>query len=54
MDSLKDLEPYVNDAVSHFMNKMGDFQEKSVDLGVWLQLFAFGMYCSSSILCITN
>lgn len=48
MDSLKDLEPYVEDAVSHFMDKMEEFQDKSIDLGEWLQLFAFGMSCSSS------
>lgn len=48
MDSLKDLEPYVEDAVSHFMDKMEEFQGRSIDLGEWLQLFAFGTSCSSS------
>lgn len=43
MDSLKDLEPYVENAVSHFMNKMEEFEGESINLGEWLQLFAFGL-----------
>jgi hypothetical protein len=47
MESLKDLEPYVDNAVSHFMEKMDKMQGRSTDLGEWLQLFAFGMSCDS-------
>jgi hypothetical protein len=42
VDSLKDLEKYVEDAVSHFISKLHKMQGNEVDLGVWLQLFAFG------------
>jgi len=42
MDSLKDLEIYVDDAVSHFMTKMRQLQHQSVNMGLWVQLFAFG------------
>lgn len=42
MDSLKDLEIYVDDAVSHFMAKMREMQGQNVNMGLWVQLFAFG------------
>lgn len=42
MDSLKDLEPYVDDAVSHFMTKMRGMQGQNINMGLWVQLFAFG------------
>lgn len=42
MDSLKDLETYVDDAVSHFMTKMRELQGRNVNMGLWVQLFAFG------------
>ncbi len=42
MDSLKDLEIYVDDAVSHFMTKMREMQGQNVNMGLWVQLFAFG------------
>lgn len=42
MDSLKDLEKYVDDAVDVFMTKMQEMQGQSVDMGLWVQLFAFG------------
>ncbi|KAF9891401.1 hypothetical protein FE257_004257 [Aspergillus nanangensis] len=41
MDSLKDLEHYVDGAVAVFVDKMRGLQEQSIDLGEWLQLFAF-------------
>ena len=44
MDSLKALEKYVQDAVSHFMMKLYETQGNKIDLGVWLQLFAFGRH----------
>lgn len=42
MDSLKDLEKYVDDAVKHFISKMEPMVGKSVDMGLFVQLFAFG------------
>lgn len=42
MDSLKDLEIYVDDAVSHFITKLGEMQGQNVNMGLWVQLFAFG------------
>lgn len=43
MSALKDLEPYVDDCIGVFLSKMEGKREKVVDLGYWLQLFAFGM-----------
>ncbi|MCJ1225072.1 hypothetical protein MMC12_001721 [Toensbergia leucococca] len=40
-NSLKDLEKYVDDAVMHFMAKMSGMQGQGVDMGLWVQLFAF-------------
>ena len=42
LDSLKGLEKYVEDAVHHFVNKLHEMQGTEIDLGLWLQLFAFG------------
>ncbi|KAK4233361.1 hypothetical protein C8A03DRAFT_19556 [Achaetomium macrosporum] len=41
MSSLKELEPYVDNAVLVFLNKLGDMAGQVVDLGNWFQLFAF-------------
>ena len=38
---MKDLEKYVDDAVMHFMAKMSGMQGQGVDMGLWVQLFAF-------------
>lgn len=42
MDSLKDLEKYVDDAVHVFIKKVEGMQGQSMDMGLWVQLFAFG------------
>lgn len=42
MASLKDLEPYVDDCVTMFLDSMADLQGQVVDMGRWVQLFAFG------------
>jgi hypothetical protein len=39
MDSLKDLEKCVQDAVAHFISKLHEMQGTKLDLGVWLQAF---------------
>ncbi len=41
MESLKDIEQYVDDAVAHFGKKMQDRLGQSIDLGLFTQLFAF-------------
>lgn len=43
MESLKDLEPYVEDAIRVFRQRMDEQAGRVVDLGNWVQLFAFGM-----------
>ncbi|KAK5107597.1 hypothetical protein LTR62_000991 [Meristemomyces frigidus] len=41
MESLKDLEPYVDDAVHVFLDHMSELSGRVVDMGNWVQLFAF-------------
>ncbi|MCJ1363635.1 hypothetical protein MMC16_002742 [Acarospora aff. strigata] len=41
MDGLRNLEKYVDDAMSHFMMKMREMQGQNVNMGLWVQLFAF-------------
>lgn len=43
MSSLKELEKWVDDAIEVFMRRMEDQGSRTVDLGKWLQIFAFGM-----------
>lgn len=40
--SLMELELYMSSATSHFMSALAQRQGQRLDLGVWLQLFAFG------------
>ena len=42
LDNLKNLEPYVDAAISNFLSKMRQMQGTRIDMGKWLQLFAFG------------
>jgi cytochrome P450 len=46
MESLKDLEPYVNNAVAVFLDAMSERQNQVVDMGNWVQLFAFDVSLS--------
>ncbi|GAB7361737.1 hypothetical protein MBLNU230_g1784t1 [Neophaeotheca triangularis] len=41
MESLKDLEPYVEDAIKVFRQRMDEQKSRIVDLGNWVQIFAF-------------
>ncbi|KZL73252.1 cytochrome p450 family protein [Colletotrichum incanum] len=41
MTSLKGLEPYVDNAIGVLLEKLGGMLGKTVDLGNWVQLFAF-------------
>ena len=40
--SLMDLETYMDSAIQHFMRVLHQRQGEYLDLGLWLQLFAFG------------
>ena len=42
MEALKDLEPYVDEAVRVFLDNMEQRQGQVIDMGNWVQLFAFG------------
>jgi len=42
MESLKDLEPYVDETTQLFLRKMDERLGQVVDMGNWFQLFAFG------------
>lgn len=42
METLKDLEPYVDSTIYHFMERMAEKSVGEIDLGKWFQLFAFG------------
>ncbi|KAK5160577.1 hypothetical protein LTS14_001589 [Recurvomyces mirabilis] len=42
-DYLRDLEPYVDDAVKVFLDNMAERSGQVLDLGNWVQLFAFGI-----------
>lgn len=41
MDSLKDVEQYVDGAVAHFSRKLQERLGQSIDMGYFVQLFAF-------------
>lgn len=49
MGALKDLEPYVDNAVSVFVEKMNEQEGKVIDMGNWVQLFAFGRFVDNTI-----
>lgn len=49
LDNLKYLEPYVDGTITNFVRKMHEFQGTDIDMGKWLQLFAFGMSTESFI-----
>lgn len=42
MDALKDLEQYVDESIKVFMQNMKERVGKPMDMGKWVQLFAFG------------
>ena len=42
MESLRDLEPYVDNAVNVFLDNMKQREGQVIDMGNWVQLFAFG------------
>ena len=41
MDALKEFEKYVDDAVAHFSRKVQDRRGQKIDMGLFVQLFAF-------------
>ena len=42
METLKDLQPYVDNTIVHFIERMEEKRSGDIDLGKWVQLFAFG------------
>lgn len=42
MDALKDLEQYVDESIKVFMQNMNERAGKPMNMGNWVQLFAFG------------
>lgn len=44
MESLKDLEKYVDDAVAHLVGIVRARQDQNINMGLFVQLFAFGQY----------
>lgn len=42
LESVKDLEPYIDDAIKVFFKHMDEMRDHPIDLGNWIQLFAFG------------
>jgi cytochrome P450 len=44
MEALRDLEPYVDNAVKVFVEKMNESLGQVIDMGNWVQLFAFGSF----------
>ena len=49
MDSLRDLEQYVDDAVDVFLHCMDERLGQRIDMGNWVQLFAFGSYTRTHV-----
>lgn len=47
-DSMRTLQASVDVLIVNFMKKLEQFDGKSVSLGYWLQLFAFGL-CPQAI-----
>lgn len=47
MDALKDLEQYVDESIKVFMQNMSDRVGKVLDMGNWVQLFAFGCFSTT-------
>lgn len=47
MDALKDLEQYVDESIKVFMENMSERVGKVIDVGNWVQLFAFGRLAPS-------
>lgn len=44
MKSIQDLEKYIDNALSYFLNRMEDLRSETIDMGKWIQYFAFGMF----------
>lgn len=50
MESLKDLEKYDDHAIAHLVKLMHERQNKNVNMGLFVQLFAFGKIPSAILL----
>ena len=44
MESLKEYETYVDNTILFFISKLKEMQWQDIDMGLWVHLFAFGMF----------
>lgn len=49
MNALRDLQQYVDNAIRVFMENMDRRLGQTIDMGNWVQLFAFGKKCAMSV-----
>lgn len=42
LKSIQELEKYVDSALAHFLKRMDDIRSSTIDMGQWIQFFAFG------------
>ena len=42
MKSIQGLEKYIDNAIEHFLQKLGERRSDTIDMGEWIQYFAFG------------
>jgi cytochrome P450 len=49
MDSMVHLEPNVDLVISQMVEQLDKINGRTIDLGLWLQLYAFGMWRISSM-----
>ena len=44
VDSLKDLQVYIDATILNFMSRLEDQVDTVIDLGYWLRLFSYGLF----------
>ena len=44
MESMVHLEPMINTMIDELLGKLRGLQGKRIDLGYWMQLYAFGAF----------
>ena len=42
MDSVRQIEDFVDDSINHFLRRLGGLTGKELNLGEWFQLYAIG------------
>jgi hypothetical protein len=43
MTSLRELEPYINNALAVLVSRLFEVDTRRIDMAKWVQLFAFGI-----------